>query len=124
MLNFFEGRAAFPARRAFLRFVSLSVLPAVILISAGFVSAQRTSGQLTGTVTDPNGAAVVGATVTVTQTGTNAQREATTNEDGIFTITDLPIGVYRVSVKGTGFKESVPPNVTETVASGTGEEAR
>ncbi|MEQ1762112.1 MAG: carboxypeptidase regulatory-like domain-containing protein [Pyrinomonadaceae bacterium] len=117
MLNFFEGRKAFSARRTFLRFVSIAVLPALILMSAGLVSAQRTSGQLTGTVTDPNGAAVVGATVTATQTGINLQREATTNEDGNFSITDLPIGAYRVSVKGTGFKESVSPNVTVNVAS-------
>ncbi len=89
MLNFFEGRNAFSARRTFLRFVSIAVLPTLILMSAGLVSAQRTSGQLTGTVTDPNGAAVIGATVTATQIGTNATREATTNEDGLFTITDL-----------------------------------
>lgn len=117
MLNIFEGRNAFSARRTFLRFVSIAVLPTLILMSAGIVSAQRTSGQLTGTVTDPNGAAVIGATVTATQIGTNASREATTNEDGLFTITDLPIGAYRVSVKGTGFKESVSPNVTVNVAS-------
>ena len=117
MLNFFKGRNAFSARRTFLRLVSLAVLPTLILMSAGLVSAQRTSGQLTGTVTDPNGAAVVGATVTATQTGINLQREATTNEDGNFSITDLPIGTYRLSVKGSGFKESVSPNVTINVAS-------
>jgi len=71
---------------------------------------------MTGTVLDPNGAAVVGATVTVTQTGTNLQRVAITNEDGTFVITDLPNGIYRVGVKGSGFKESVSPNVTVSVA--------
>ena len=115
MLNFLKGgnpRVLGPS----LRVAVLAILPALLLFASG-VSAQRTSGQLTGNVTDPAGASVVGATVTATQTGTNFQREATTNEDGIFTITDLPIGTYRVSVKGTGFKESVSPNVTINVAS-------
>lgn len=95
----------------------LLVLPILMLCFAGLASAQRTSGQLTGTVTDPNGAAVVGASVTATQTGTNLQRETTTNDDGLYNITDLPIGTYRVSVKTSGFKESVSPNVTVNVAS-------
>jgi len=92
------------------------ILAALILCLAGSSVAQRTSGQMTGTVLDPNGAAVVGATVTVTQTGTNLQRVAITNEDGTFVITDLPNGIYRVGVKGSGFKESVSPNVTVSVA--------
>ena len=93
------------------------ILPVLVLCLAGSASAQRISGQLTGTVLDPNGAAVAGATVTATHTGTNNQREATTNEDGTFVLTDLPIGVYRVGVKGSGFKESVAPSVTVSVAS-------
>ena len=123
MLNYHKGsnlHALLPS----LRMAFLALLPAIILFFAGPAFAQRTSGQLTGTVTDPNGAAVVGATVTATQTGTNFQREATTTDDGNFTITDLPIGEYRLSVKGAGFKESVSPNVTVNVASVTRQDFR
>ncbi len=116
MLDFSRGcflRGVHPS----LRLITLLIVPAIMVFLAGPVSAQRTSGQLTGSVTDPNGAAVVGATVSARQTGTNLQREVTTNEDGLYTLTDLPIGEYRISVKGTGFKESVSPNVTVNVAS-------
>src|SRR5688500_1250772 len=111
MLDFSRGcflRGVHPS----LRLITLLIVPAILVFLAGPVSAQRTSGQLTGSVTDPNGAAVVRATVSARQTGTNLQREVTTNEDGLYTLTDLPIGEYRISVKGTGFKESVSPNVT------------
>lgn len=115
MFNFLNGNF-----REKFRFVSLATLSVLLVVVCSSVApAQRTSGQVTGTITDPNGAAVVGATVTATQTGTNFQREATTNEDGLYNITDLPIGEYRISVKGTGFKESVSPNVTVNVASST-----
>ena len=101
----------------FMRLTALLIVPAILIFFAGPASAQRTSGQLTGSISDPNGAAVVGATVTATQTGTNLQRTATTNDDGLYNLTDLPIGEYRISVKGTGFKESVTTNVTVNVAS-------
>jgi hypothetical protein len=115
MFNFLNGN--FREKFSFLRITSLAIFTAFLLcLGTVATSAQRTSGQLTGTITDPNGAAVVGASVTATQTGTNLQREATTNEDGLYTITDLPIGEYRLSVKGSGFKESVSPNVTVNVA--------
>src|SRR5215211_6701390 len=116
MLDFFRGcflRGVCPS----LRVTALLIVPAILIFFAGPVSAQRTSGQLTGSITDPNGAAVVGASVTATQTGTNLQRTATTNDDGLYNLTDLPIGEYRISVKGTGFKESVTTNVTVNVAS-------
>jgi len=118
MLNLIKGHLGLRTD-SFLRLTAIALLPTILLIAAGTVSAQRTSGQLIGTVTDPNGAAVIGATVVAVQTGTNLQREATTNEDGLFTITDLPIGEYRISVKSSGFKESVSPNVTVNVASST-----
>jgi len=123
MLNFIKG-GNLSVLRPSLRMAFVALLPAIIVFFAGPAFAQRTSGQLTGTVTDPNGAAVVGAAVTATQTGTNFQREATTSEDGNFTITDLPIGEYRLSVKGAGFKESVSPNVTVNVASVTRQDFR
>ena len=69
------------------------------------VSAQQTdNGGLTGTVTDPNGAVVPGATVTVTNLGTNAKRTITTNEEGRWTFAVLPLGNYQVTAEAAGFQ--------------------
>lgn len=81
------------------------------------VSAQKTSGQITGTVVDASGAALPDTTITITQVGTGTQRTVTTSSEGNYTVADLPIGTYRVSVKKTGFKESVVDNVVVNVAS-------
>src|ERR1700728_3292188 len=90
--------------------------------SFGFVSssnAQTTStGALTGTVTDPSGGVVVGATVTATNTATGQQRNVTTDSSGVYTIGLLPPGNYNVAFSAAGFKSaeaaSVTVNVTET----------
>ena len=55
-------------------------------------------GSLTGNVTDPSGAAVVGATVTITQTATNQTRTTTTNDAGIYNFPTIPGGTYEVKV--------------------------
>lgn len=88
--------------------VSLATLP---------VSAQKTSGQISGNVVDASGAALPDATITITQVGTGSVRTVTTSSDGNYTVADLPIGTYRLSVKKTGFKESVVDNVVINVAS-------
>lgn len=69
--------------------------------------AQSDTGRLQGTVTDPQGAAVAGATITVTNIGTGRQITATSNETGFFLITALPPGNYRVEVSQTSFKKAV-----------------
>ena len=59
---------------------------------------------MNGTVTDPSGAAIIGANVTMTQIGTEVKRSASTNENGHFTIPALPPASYRVAVEAKGFK--------------------
>jgi hypothetical protein len=73
--------------------------------------AQGTTGQLTGTVVDPNGAVVQGATVTVRNRDTGLERQATTNDDGTFSVQLLPPGLYRVTASGSGFSEAVVEEV-------------
>lgn len=65
------------------------------------------TAQIRGTVQDSSGAAVAGATVTVTQTSTGAVRTAITAADGSYTLPDLAIGPYRMEVTQTGFTKYV-----------------
>lgn len=75
-----------------------------------------TTGQITGNITDQSGAAVPDATVTVTQAGTGQTRNATTNEEGSYTISNLAVGTYRLSVSKSGFKETTVNEVVVNVA--------
>lgn len=59
---------------------------------------------MSGTVTDPSGALVAGAQVSMTQAGTQIRRTATTNASGQFTIPSLPPATYHLSVEASGFK--------------------
>jgi outer membrane receptor protein involved in Fe transport len=66
-------------------------------------SAQTINGSISGLVTDANGAAVAGATVTATNTGNNQSRDAVTNEEGLYRISSLAIGNYTVKIEKSGF---------------------
>src|SRR6267143_5921648 len=64
------------------------------------------TGTITGTVTDPSGAAVVGATVTLTDVSTSTSRTATTNEAGRYVLANVVPGTYTVTINKTGFRLS------------------
>ena len=66
--------------------------------------AQAVYGSIIGTVTDPSGAAVANAKVTVTSQNKNTSVDATTNESGNYSVTHLIPDVYSVRVEGQGFK--------------------
>ncbi len=84
----------------------------VVFCFAVVVSAQETTGTINGTVTDPNGAVVAGATVTLTDAEKKVVvRTVTTNDDGIYTLPDLPVATYEVTVERSGFKKFVASNV-------------
>lgn len=81
------------------------VLNALMLILLGAFQVQaQTTGTILGTVSDPNGAAVGGATVTVTHVETNMKRTATTGAEGSYNFTVLPVGKYSITVEAKGFK--------------------
>ena len=67
----------------------------------------QTSGEITGLVTDSSGAAVAGASVTVTNKATGATRKVTTNSEGLYSFPSLPPGVYELKVEQTGFKTAL-----------------
>jgi hypothetical protein len=81
------------------------------LALAALLPAQLTVSTIRGTATDPTGAAVVGATITLVNLGTNIQRVVTTNENGDFEIPDLQRGTYRLTATHTGFKNWVAENI-------------
>jgi Carboxypeptidase regulatory-like domain/TonB dependent receptor len=84
----------------------------VLLLAALPAMAQTNKATITGTVTDPGGAVVAGATVTVTNVNTGIERKVTTSDDGTYIVPLLDIGTYRVAVNATGFKEVVRDNLT------------
>jgi hypothetical protein len=83
---------------------------------AGVVAhAQVTGATLSGTVTDPSGAVVSGATVSTRNTATAVVRDATTDSAGLYTIPNLVPGDYEVRVTATGFSTAVQSNLTLSV---------
>jgi Carboxypeptidase regulatory-like domain/TonB-dependent Receptor Plug Domain len=88
-----------------------------LLLAAVSLSAQTFRGTILGTVTDPSGAVVSGAKVTVKNTGTGLERSTETSGDGSYSLPELPIGTYTVTVTQTGFQTFVATGVTVDVAS-------
>ena len=76
-----------------------------LLACAGLLTAQGTTGSISGTVTDSSGALVPGVTVAVTNIATNLTRTAATAPDGSYSITFLPVGTYRLDINAGGFKK-------------------
>src|SRR5207302_10880059 len=64
---------------------------------------------ITGTVTDPSGAAIAGATVTAKSVQRGITYTATSNESGIYRISELPVGDYDLKVENQGFQSSLYP---------------
>jgi hypothetical protein len=73
--------------------------------------AQSDRGTLTGTVTDPTGAVVEGAQITVTSIETGEERQATTSAEGNYTVPQLSANTYRVTVEAAGFKTATIEDV-------------
>jgi hypothetical protein len=78
--------------------------------------AQTDRGTITGTVSDPSGAAIAGATVVATKTETNTKFTTVTSGSGDFTIPYVPVGEYTIRVEQQGFKASVTSGLTVTAA--------
>jgi hypothetical protein len=78
------------------------LLIALLFVIGAF--AQQPTGTITGTVSDPSGAAVVGAKVIATNLNTGLTRETTTANDGGYVFPLVPVGVYSVTVEAQGFR--------------------
>ena len=88
----------------FLCNVSIILVLLVLTIST---SAQVTTADITGIVTDSSGQLVVGATVTLSNPETGFSRTTTTNDSGTFRITELPPDVYTITVEASNFSKSL-----------------
>ncbi len=94
-----------------LRFLFGSIL---LVLAASFALAQ--TGSIQGTVTDSAGAVVQGAEVTVKNLGSNAERTVTSGGTGAYSISNLAVGQYEITVKMASFKTFHASNVVLTVA--------
>src|SRR5882762_991148 len=94
---------------------SKSVLRFVLALSSLFLLTLTAHAQyrasLRGTVIDPQGNVVVGATVTLTNTDTNATLVSTSDDNGIYQFNALPPAPYRLAVEHPGFKKKVLEHV-------------
>ena len=84
--------------------LSLAVL---LLATVAPAFSQGTASRVTGTVTDPSGALVSGATVTLTNEGTNVSFTTQTTSTGTYVFDSVQVGVYSVTVEQSGFKKFV-----------------
>jgi hypothetical protein len=92
---------------------------ALLFLSTSGLNAQATTATVLGTVTDPSGAAIPGATVQVRNTGTSQTQETVTDAQGRFQIPELGLGEYDIHASKQGFSTAVRTGVTLTVGSQT-----
>ena len=79
--------------------------------------AQSSTGSMSGTVTDPNGAAVPAAKVVATNTASGGKAETLTSDAGLYVFPRLPVGVYDIEVEKTGFKRVAHTSIEIRIAS-------
>jgi hypothetical protein len=93
--------------------ISLLTLGMCLLLPHGSL-AQSTYGTILGTVHDDTGAVIPGASVTLRNTGTSAERVAKSDGSGDFTFSNVDVGTYSVTIAATGFEKYVLPGISLT----------
>ena len=92
------------------------IILAFFVLAATSLMAQTFRGTVLGTITDPSGAVVPGAKVVVRNVATGLERTTQTSADGSYSVSELPIGSYSVTVTQSGFQSSVTSGVVVDVA--------
>lgn len=87
------------------------LLAAVVLVFSAIAHGQQISSSISGIVTDENKSLVPNAAVTIESPQLALRRTTTTNDEGYFIVTNLPVGLYRVTVQSSGFSDSIQENV-------------
>ena len=92
----------------------LLLLTALLLLSS-YTWAQEVTASIVGTVVDPSGAAVSGATITAKDLDRGTILTTTTNDAGAFNISGVPVGKYQIKAEAKGFQSAVNPELTVTL---------
>src|SRR5574339_217312 len=105
-------------RYSYLRRELCLICGLLVLLSVGSMTALAQSGtsSVRGTVLDPQGKVVSGASVTLTNTETSTSRNTTTSDGGVYVFELVPPGPYSIDVQATGFKKGIITNVQALVA--------
>jgi len=85
----------------------LSFCILLVLFASVCEFAQNANGRITGVITDPQGAVIPGAKISVTNVATNESRQSTAGSDGTYQVLNLPIGNYSVTVEHEGFTKVI-----------------
>src|SRR5689334_3429941 len=101
--RFFASRSSLAKYLAPVRYIAVALF-VLAAATAGFSQSDR--GTIAGTILDPSGAAVQGATITATNANTGAVYKTVSTETGAYHIPDMQVGVYNITVAATGFKTS------------------
>jgi len=94
---------------------SLLVILAITIFSAGHAYAQVTGATLAGTITDPSGAAIAGAKVSITNKATGVTHDETTDAAGFYSAPNLLPGPYEVTASASGFSNARQGDLTLSV---------
>src|SRR4051794_17634920 len=94
--------------------------PALLVLTTfwvltGTLLAQRTTGTISGTITDQTGAIVPGSQVMATETATAAATRATANSEGFYVLSNLSAGVYRLRIEKEGFQTAIQERIVVQV---------
>jgi Carboxypeptidase regulatory-like domain/TonB dependent receptor/TonB-dependent Receptor Plug Domain len=105
----------FGQRRYRVRLREFVFLFVLCLLSSLPVVAQSPNGTINGLVLDPSGRVIVGAEIVIVNDTTGVQYDGKTNTEGIYVVTNLPPGPYRLQVSKIGFKTLIKPDITLNV---------
>ena len=86
-------------------------LVVIFLLLPTVLQAQQITASISGNVADENKSAIPNASITVESPQLAIKRNTTTNDEGYFIVTNLPVGLYRVTVQSTGFSDFIQENV-------------
>jgi len=108
--------------RYFLSVTTARMISAILLTAAmgifacsALAQSQATAADLSGTVTDPNGAVVSGATITARNSATGITKTVSADSDGHYSLIGLPPGEYEISAEAANFKKVIVSGVRLTV---------
>ena len=93
------------------RFVRTVCAVAMLVLFASGSHAQSSTGSISGVITDQNQAVIPAATITIRNTATGFTRSTTTNSEGRYSFTDLPLGAYEVIVEASTFSKYIQTGI-------------